>query len=143
MRLDTPWETLRRAGDTAKTKRCPPCAIWPAVRVPSVCRVSWKQSKEVTFRNCRCKMHGQADLSPFRKATQATGPNTSTGPSGSLLSRTPTTAPSWPTSAQLPLALYEDVRQDATSVHAPWSALAVLVRHMARPRPRRASWRPG
>jgi hypothetical protein len=62
---------------------------------------------------------------------QAIGPNTSTGPPRSCESRTPTTAPSWPTSAQLPDSLAEDFRQAPTSAHAPLFALAVLVRQAA------------
>jgi hypothetical protein len=62
---------------------------------------------------------GQADLSPSRNATHATGPNTSTGPPRSCVSRTPTTAPPWPTSAQLVPLLCDDVRQAATSAHSP------------------------
>jgi hypothetical protein len=70
-------------------------------------------------------MPGQADLSPARNAAQAAGPNTSTGPPGSCESRTPTTAPSWPTSAQFPLyPLCEDFRQAPTSAHAPLPPLA-------------------
>jgi hypothetical protein len=76
-------------------------------------------------------MQGQADLSPARNAAHATGPNTSTGPPRSCESRTPTTAPPWPTSAQLPVPLAEDFRQAPTSAHAPLFALAVLVRQAA------------
>ena len=76
-------------------------------------------------------MPGQADLSPSRNATQATGPNTSTGPPRSCESRTPTTAPSWPTSAQDPDVLREDFRQAPTSAHSPLAALAEDFRQAA------------
>jgi hypothetical protein len=56
--------------------------------------------------------------------SQAAAGNVRTGPSGSCESRTPTTAPSCPTSAQLPLkALCEDFRHAATSAQFPFAKL--------------------
>jgi hypothetical protein len=77
-------------------------------------------------------MPGQPDRTIARNAPHVSPLNASTGPSGSFESRTPTTAPPWPTSAQFPLnVLCEDFRQFPAASTQPLLLLAEDFRHAA------------